>query len=188
MATTKAKVKATPKANAAKAAPAKAASAPAKAAPAKEAPAKAAPAKAAPAKAPAKASADESAAWLAARGLSTDKPKWNVQIYLSTEDRPCPEVYAGISAWCQLRVFSSEWDISLYRPNKSSRIRRIDGKNEAYEDDFKLVGKVTSLDKVGELIASFEAQQGVKFRRELASIRTNIAGAKKAVAAWLPSL
>jgi hypothetical protein len=165
MATAKAKVKPAkkPKANAAKATPAKA-TAP-------------------------KAAADESATWLAARGLETDKPTWNVQIYLSIEDRPAPQVYFSTDTVCHLRVFSSEWDILLTRPQKSSMIRRIDGKNVIHgRDDLDLVGKVPSLDQVGDLIASFEAEHGVKFRRDLASIRTNVAGAKKVVAAWLPTL
>ena len=41
---------------------------------------------------------------------------------------------------------------------------------------------------VGAFIRTLEAEHGIAFRRERAYIRTNLAGAKRLLSAWLCSL
>jgi len=131
--------------------------------------------------------AAEAAEWIAARGLSTaGKTRWNVNVYLDVVDAPASEVYSGATATrFHLDLYRDEWGFVFVHKGKTSHIRRTDAAFVSGDDGHKLLKQMPTLAEVGAFVRALEAKYNVAFKRQHASVRSNLAGAKATLGEWL---
>lgn len=128
--------------------------------------------------------------WLRARGIEASKAKWYVEIHLDVKDTGAKMTYWGTKDTVfHLKVHEDEWSILFVHAAKSSHIRVRDPRAFVHgDDDWGLMRKRGKLANVGKLIARLEKKHGIRFRRDLPWIRSNLKGAKKQVREWLLGL
>jgi hypothetical protein len=132
----------------------------------------------------------EAAEWLAARGLTTAKTRWNVNVSLDVVDAPAPAIYAREKdTRFHLDIYRDEWGLVFVHKKKTSHIRRT--ANETIVNGFdqhKLRKELPALASIGEFLRALEAKHGVAFERRHALVRSNVAGAQAALRDWLAKL
>jgi hypothetical protein len=134
--------------------------------------------------------ADEAAAWIAGRKLSTaGKARWYVEIALPIDDVPHPDVYSGdTDTRFMLKVYGDEWGLLFVHKGKTSHVRRVTEDFVNGSDGHKLLKEMPQLADIGAFIKSLEAKHKIAWRRELVHVRSNLAGAKAAIRDWLAAI
>ena len=132
---------------------------------------------------PATRGAREARAWLATLGIEPSKPKWYVELFLDAH-RDAASVYSSdTDTVFRLSVFAHEWGFIANKPGAASHVRVQDEPFVHGRDAFGFAKALPRLDHT--LLRAVEHELGVKFPRDRAFVRTNVAGAKAAVLRWL---
>jgi hypothetical protein len=125
--------------------------------------------------------ASESARWLEERGLDTSRvTRWFVEITMETNDL-APSKF-------ELNIYPEEWGFILRSGPRVSSLRVTDVPFVHGRDDHHLLDRVTSLDRIGELVARIESEQEIKFQRRDAVVRSNLVRASSVVRSWLNTI
>ena len=129
-------------------------------------------------------------AWLAARQLQAPAlGRWNATALLAPEDQPpAPDVDDRIDTRFRIEIYSEEWGYFFCHGGRASWVRVTDIAFAHGRDDFQLLPLTPALKDLGQLLRRIENQHAVRFRRELAHVVTNLAGAEPAVRQWVQSL
>lgn len=124
-------------------------------------------------------------AWLSARGLLAP-PRWTVSIALDSRDVPAEHEFdATRDTRFHLSIAKDEWGFFFCHLGKASWIRVTDVARVFERDDYELVKQVPPLRDLGALVQKLEEQYSIRFHRQHASIRTNIAGATSTIRIWV---
>jgi hypothetical protein len=126
-------------------------------------------------------------AWLDNLELEPVKP-WYVEIALDTSSRRASDVYRSSSSRFHLNVYPEEWGVFFCTGGKTSWVRVTDEPFVHGRDDFQLLADLPPLDRIETLVRDLEDRNDLRFRRDLAMIRTNITGAKNVLRKWLARL
>ena len=134
--------------------------------------------------------ATAAASWVRGRGLvTTGLSRWHVEIQLDVVDRPAPADYDEASATrFHVDIYNEEWGHFFCHGGRSSWIRVTDLAFVHGRDDFQLLDLTPPLPEIGRFVRQLEQKHAIQFRRDLALIRTNIAGAERAIRSWLGTL
>lgn len=134
--------------------------------------------------------ATAAASWARARGVhTTGISRWHVEIALDVVDGPAPAEYdEATSTRFHVDIYAEEWGHYFCHGGRSSWIRVTDIAFVHGRDDYQLLTVTPPLPDIGRLLRQLEQRYGVRFRREHALIRTNVASAEHAVRAWLATL
>ena len=119
------------------------------------------------------------AAWLLERGLSTNDPRWFVEVALEV-----PPTDTRL----QLDVYSEEWGLQLHHEGRSSWVRVTDVAFVHGRDDHGLIYCVPRLSKIGTFIAQLERDLRVRFDRATPRIRSSIPDAYSIIRQWVARL
>lgn len=123
-----------------------------------------------------------SAAWLAARGLEV-RPRWQVAITLDTRSpRDAGTVY---DTSLHIAIDADEWGVVFSHGSGMSWVRVIDAPTIQDRDDYNLVAALPPLHRLGVLVQSLEDRFQVRFRRQHATIRTNLRNADQKIVLWV---
>jgi hypothetical protein len=85
-------------------------------------------------------------------------------------------------------VYPEEWGVFFCHGSRASWIRVTDQAFVHGRDDYQLLGELPLLPSIGTLVHALEERYTLRFQRDHALVRTNIAGGKAAVRKWLSSL
>jgi hypothetical protein len=134
--------------------------------------------------------ARESMDWLDARGLIVVQGKrWFVEIGLDVVDRPASLTYSGdTDTRFHLNVYPEEWSVFFCHGSRASWVRVTDEAFVHGRDEHHLLGELSSIARVEDLLETLEKRYHLEFRRDRALIRSNVVGAKAAVRDWLSTL
>ena len=126
--------------------------------------------------------AKESTRWLQRCALDPDVEHWFVEIRLvAGDDDVAPSTL-------ELGVYPAEWGLTFRRGNQVSSVKVTGAAYVNGCDDFALLGRVTSLEHFGTLLAAIELQYALRFGRASASVRSNVPRAEPTIRAWLGML
>jgi hypothetical protein len=121
--------------------------------------------------------------WLAARALSAPTfSRWHASILLGIEDRtPEVDLDERVDTRFRLEIYSEEWGYLFCHGGRASWIRVT---------DIPFVhGRATPpLKDIGQLLRHVEGQHGLRFRRDLALVRTSLANADAEIYRWVQTL
>ena len=131
--------------------------------------------------------ASEVAAWLAALGLHPSKPRWHVGIALDAAGAPASVYSSSTDTVFRLTVTPGEWSVVAGAPGRFSEVRVGTEPFVHGHDALGLCQRMPPLVEVRTLLREVERELGVTFPRT-PFVRTNLAGAKKALAGWVASL
>jgi len=128
--------------------------------------------------------------WLSARRLANPGLlRWQVEIAMGTGEEPVPAEFDETAATrLHLAIYSEEWGVFFCHGGRWSWIRVTDLAFVHTRDDFALLTWVPPLDQVSTLLRRIERDHVLRFRRDLASIQTNLPNAEPAVRNWLQGL
>jgi hypothetical protein len=131
---------------------------------------------------------DPSAMWLAARRLNSPARKhWMVAIVLDAAAPRGTSVGAEDNTRLYIEIDSTEWGILFCRGNDSSWIR-VSNVPRVHEcDDFGLLPYVTDLRDLGAIIRLLERRFHIQFRRQHATIHTDLVDAQQKILLWVLS-
>jgi hypothetical protein len=117
------------------------------------------------------------AAWLVARELAPKDPKWFVEIAFEV----------GASRFL-IEIYAEEWGFMFEHEGRISWIRITDVPFVHGRDDHELLNRVPRLNSIGSVMAELERKHDIRFEREAAMVRTNLAGADAVIADWVRAL
>ncbi len=117
------------------------------------------------------------AAWLVARGLLPDAPRWHVEITIRAP-----------GGSFRLEVYAEEWGFHFELHDRRSWIRVTDMPFVDGRDDHLLLATTPQLKNIGKLIRALEQQHAVRFDRDSPTIEANIGGAEPVLRAWLATI
>ena len=117
------------------------------------------------------------AAWLVARGLVPNGPRWHVEITMAHD-----------GASFRLEVYAEEWGFHFTLGDRASWIRVTDLPFVHGCDDHRLLDETPPLKHIGKFIRTLEKQHAVRFDRDGAKIIASIDDAEPAVRAWLTTI
>jgi hypothetical protein len=128
--------------------------------------------------------------WVRDRQIPTASgQRWHIEIALDVGDATPSVDYDEKSATrFHLDIYSEEWGHYFCHAGRSSWIRVTDLAFVHGKDDHHLLGLTPSLRDVGQLIRHLEHKYAIRFRRDLALIRTNLANAEHAIRQWVAAL
>jgi hypothetical protein len=131
-----------------------------------------------------------SAAWLVARGLLPNEPRWFVEIELAAMTAESGNTDDGAKAEARLflEVYAEEWGYRFERDGRVSWIRVTDVPFVHGRDDHALLVKTTTLNGIGKLLRELEAAHRLAFKRDAAIVRSNVDDESGAIRAWLAEL
>jgi hypothetical protein len=130
-----------------------------------------------------------SSAWLAQRRLIPKANNWEVEIALHVHEQPATfDALDSFASRFHINVYSEEWGYFFSHQGRCSWIRITDIPFVHGRDDFNLLTATPPLREIGSLIRSLEHQFKIRFQREHAAVRTDIAGGDVAVGLWVASL
>lgn len=134
--------------------------------------------------------AGAAAQWVRDRGLPvTPGQRWHIEIALAVGEVPPPVDFDEKSATrFHLDIYSEEWGHYFCHGGRSSWIRVTDLAFVHGRDEHHLLGLTPSLRDVGQLLRHIEQKFAIRFRRDLALVRTNLAGAEAKIRQWLVAL
>jgi hypothetical protein len=108
---------------------------------------------------------------------------------LDVVDEPASEVYWGDTATrFHLDVYTDEWGVMFIHGGKTSHVRKIGDLLDGSGDPHGLQRRLPALSEIATLVRALEAEHGIAFKRDHALVRTNLAGGKKLVGAWIATL
>lgn len=124
-------------------------------------------------------------AWLNARGLIAP-PRWDVSIALDARAVPAVHEFdVATDTRFHISIAKDEWGFFFCHLAKASWIRVTDVPRVFERDEHELVRDVPPLRDLGSLVQKLEEKHDIRFHRQHASIRTNIAGAQSTIRIWL---
>jgi hypothetical protein len=127
--------------------------------------------------------------WLTARKIPRPDSRWSVEIAMDVRDTPAVAKFDERRATrFHLDIYSEEWGFLFCHGGRLSRIRITDIAFIHGRDDHKLLPATPTLANVSWLVQIVEREHGVKFRRDLALIQTDLAQAEPAIRQWLLGL
>jgi len=128
-----------------------------------------------------------SSSWLAGRALSVaPHARWEVSIALDVVgEKPSPTFTDASDTRFHIAIASNEWGFFFCHHSRISWIRVTDLPFVHERDDYGLLERVPPLRDLGRLVQSLEERYRIRFRRELASIRSTIPGAEENVRIWV---
>lgn len=134
--------------------------------------------------------AQSAARWLSDRGIPiTPGQRWHIEIALDVVDVPAPVDYDEKSATrFHLDIYSEEWGHYFCHGGRCSWIRVTDLAFVHGKDEHHLLGLTPSLRDIGQLLRHLEQKFAIRFRRDLARIRTNLPGVEHKIRQWLAAL
>ena len=129
-------------------------------------------------------------AWLTERGMSVPTmSRWHAVVLLATDDQtPELEIDDARHSRFRIEVYSEEWGFFFCHGGRASWIRVTDVAFVHGRDDFRLLPSTPPLREVGVLLRRLEAHHALRFRREHAHVRTNVASAEPVIRRWLRTL
>jgi hypothetical protein len=122
-----------------------------------------------------------SAAWLVTRGLSSQEPRWYVEVTIGTAGASLDVESVTL---LRLELYSEEWGFWFRHDDKISWIRVTDVPFVHGRDDHALLGETPPLKHLGRIVRVLENRFAVRFDVERASIRTSLFGAEPAIREW----
>ena len=129
-------------------------------------------------------------AWL--RSLSVTPlalTPWHVEISLDVRDAPAPREFdERTDTRFHIEIYSAEWGFFFCHQNRASWVRITDIPFMHGRDDYRLLPRAPALKDIGPFLRSLEKEHDVRFRREHAHVRTNLANAEAAVRRWIRAL
>jgi hypothetical protein len=127
------------------------------------------------------------AAWLRSLGqVPPTTTRWFVEVAMATgEERPPLEFDPASETRFHVNVYGEEWGVFVCCGGRSSWLRVTDIAFVHGRDDFSLLAMLPALHDVGQLLRHVETRLALTFRRDFASVRTNLAGVEPAVRAWV---
>lgn len=137
------------------------------------------------------AGASAAHSWLESLGLHPPPGalRWHAEISLDVIDGPArAEFDEHVDTRFHIDLYSEEWGFFFCHAGRVSWIRVTDIPFVHGRDDHQLLTQTPSLAAIGELIRRLETKHGVRFNRQHAIIRTNIAAAEPIVRRWLLTL
>jgi hypothetical protein len=124
-------------------------------------------------------------AWLSARGLIAPR-RWDVSIALDARDRAAQHEFdAAVDTRFHISISRDEWGFFFCHAGKASWIRITDVPSVFERDEYGLVADVPPLRDLGSLVQRLEERYNLRFHRQHASIRTNIASAESTIRIWV---
>lgn len=131
-----------------------------------------------------------SASWIGERGVTTPTgTRWHVEILLDVLEARAPSEHDEATATrFHIDIYSEEWGFYFCHGGRCSWVRVTDQPFVHGRDDYHLLGLTPALADIGQLLRHLELKHKVRFRREHAHIRTNVAGAEAPVRAWVAAL
>ena len=129
-------------------------------------------------------------AWLSARGLrEPPRQAWDVMIALDVVDHPAsPTVTSATDSRFHIAIAAGEWGFFFCHRGKVSWIRVTDVPFINERDEYGLIERTPPLRDLGAIVRELETKFQLAFRREHASIRTNLPEAEGAIRRWLASV
>jgi len=115
--------------------------------------------------------------------------RWHIEIQLDVTDARASSQFDELTATrFHIDIYSEEWGFYFCHAKQSSWIRVTDQAFVHGRDDFKLLPLTPTLSDIGKLVGQLEQDHGVRFRRDLALVRTNLPKAEPAIRAWIATL
>jgi hypothetical protein len=130
-------------------------------------------------------------AWIRDRGASptTTTTRWHVEIAIDVVQARAPSEWDEATATrFHIDIYAEEWGFYVCHGGRSSWIRVTDVPFVHGRDDFTLLRWTPALNDIGELLHQFEQTHALRFQREHATIRTNVAGIEPAIRRWVAAL
>lgn len=130
------------------------------------------------------------AKWVHERGIPVmGGQRWHIEIALDVAGVPATVDFDEKSATrFHLDIYSEEWGHYFCHAGRSSWIRITDVAFVHGRDEHHLLGVTPSLRDVGQLVRHLEQKNAIRFRRDLALVRTNLAGVEAKIRQWLVAL
>lgn len=128
--------------------------------------------------------------WLETLGISAPLlRRWHATVLLGPgAEPPAPSFDEARDTRFHLELYSEEWGVFFCHRGRASWVRVTDIAFVHGRDDHNLLAQLPPLAHVGSLLRTLEADHDVRFRRDLAVVRTNLASAEPAIASWVQSL
>jgi hypothetical protein len=115
--------------------------------------------------------------------------RWHVEIALDVVTTRAPSEWdETTSTRFHLDIYAEEWGFYVCHVGQSSWIRVTDVPFVHGRDDFKLLPWTPALSDIGRLLHHVEQTHSIRFQREHATIRTNVAGIEPSVRSWIATL
>ena len=115
--------------------------------------------------------------------------RWHAEISLDVIDGPARiEFDDRADTRFHIDVYSEEWGFFFCHGGRVSWIRVTDIPFVHGRDEHQLLAQTPALEAIGELIRRIETKHAVRFHRQHAIIRTNIAAAEPQLRRWLLTL
>lgn len=133
----------------------------------------------------------EAHGWIKSLGLHAPPGavRWHAEISLDVVDGPARiEFDDRVDTRFHIDVYSEEWGFFFCHAGRVSWIRITDIPFVHGRDEHQLLAQTPSLEHVGDLVRRLEAKHSVRFNRQHAIIRTNIAAAEPQIRRWLLTL
>lgn len=128
------------------------------------------------------------AGWLRSLRLAAP-PRWFAEILLDVIDTPPESAWnAATDSRFHLYLFHAEWSYFFCHGGQASWIRIDERPTVHGRDEHALAIWTPPLAEIGRFLGTLELKHGISFRRDLARVRTNIAGAEPTVRAWVAAL
>ena len=129
------------------------------------------------------------AAWLAARELVPDSPRWSVRIAFDHDHRDTFEIeHEAPSTRFQLEIYAEEWGFVFRHDRKVSWIRVTDIPFVHGHDDHGLLLDAPKLRDLGAFVRRLEQRHAVVLPRHAPLIASTIPGADGVLRRWAREL
>ena len=130
-----------------------------------------------------------SAAWLVARGLLPNGPRWYVTLAFDVDEAATfEELDLQTSTRFQIEIFSEEWGFRFCHRGRISWIRITDIPFVHGRDDYALLRETPALRNIGTLMRAQERLHDVAFARYRPLIQTSLVGADHTLREWAATL
>jgi len=128
--------------------------------------------------------------WVNDLGLTVPTgTRWHIEIQLDVIETRAPSQFDEATATrFHLDIYSEEWGFYFCHAGKRSWIRVTDQPFMHGRDDYSLLATTPALKDVGQLVRQLEQKHGIRFRRDLALVRTNLSKAEPVVRTWIAAL
>ncbi|HVK87323.1 MAG TPA: hypothetical protein VM513_24570 [Kofleriaceae bacterium] len=114
---------------------------------------------------------------------------WHIEISLDVRDAPTSHLFDDRrDTRFRIEIYADEWGVFFCHQGKASWLRVTDVPFIHKRDEHSLLWRLPALEDIGALLRALEKQHELRFRRDHALIRTNLAGAETAVRLWVYTL
>src|SRR6185312_3841784 len=131
--------------------------------------------------------ARSAASWVTERGIVVPTgTRWHAEVLLDVIEGRAPSEHDEATATrFHLDIYSEEWGFYFCHAGKCSWIRVTDQAFMHGRDDYSLLGMTPALKDIGQLVRHLEQKFGLRFRRDLALVRTNLSKAEPVLRTWV---